>query len=245
VGEVIVEVDPQVVHDVSWNFATLPASFRAFLPRNDPCPTPTKSNALFSAIPGARRRRTLVTKRDGFGQPWCARSAADVRVRAIDARRGEARLVVVAAGWKREDVTAQTVASGLWRQRVWLIEHDLCTPSTNRQPAGGITGKPAVDSITEQSSVFEEDEQRVGSARHHPAGFLGARARVEFPVGAAGSRQEAVSVGNGEVAPQPYGQTHTVDERIVTHHAVIASHADTIPEPAYSAIRSAAADHTQ
>jgi hypothetical protein len=154
--------------------------------------------------------------------------------------------VVVAGGWKREDITAaQTVASGTRRQRIRLIEHGLCTPSIDRQPLGGVTGKLAVDRVAEQSSVFKDDEQYVRSTRHHLAGFLGAYARVEFPVGAAGGREEAAGVGDGEVPPQPYGQAHTVDKRIITDHAMIANHLYTVPEPMYSAIRSAADDSSQ
>jgi hypothetical protein len=149
------------------------------------------------------------------------------------------------AWWKREDVTAQTVAPGSRRQWLRLMEHDLCAPSTNRQPFGGVAGKPAVNRVAEQSRVFEDDEQRVRSARHHLAGFLSARARVEFAVGVAGGRQEMVGVRNGEVTPQPEGQTHAVNELIVIDHVAIADHAKTIPEPESTAVRRAAADRGQ
>lgn len=103
-----------------------------------------------------------------------------------------------------------------------------------------MAGQLAVDRVAEQSDVFEDDQQCVRSARDHLAGFLGARARVEFPVGAAGGREETGGVGNGEFPSQLYGLSrHAVDERIVTDHAVIV-HADTVSNPKYSVNRNAA-----
>jgi hypothetical protein len=46
------------------------------------------------------------------------------------------------------------------RQRVRLIEHRLRPPSNDGQPVGGVNGKPAIDRVAEQPSVFEEIKQR-------------------------------------------------------------------------------------
>ncbi|GAA4623304.1 hypothetical protein GCM10023196_018970 [Actinoallomurus vinaceus] len=160
------------------------------------------------------------------------RSAAEIRLSVP-------RSVFVVAGWKREDVTTKTVTPGFGRQGSRFVDDDLRAPPTDREPVDGVTGQPVIGCVTEQASVLKDDEQRVCGAAHHRGGFGGARVRIEFPEDAARGRKEMVGVGNREIAPQPKGQGHSVNERVVPDRAVIARHADTIRELAAEAPRSA------